>query len=175
MILELYFGKAELEDAERLAALVNSAYRGETSKQGWTTEADLLEGLRTDAAELVQLITSHDSMILICRNNAELIGSVHLQKTEQQVYLGMLAVQPSLQGRGVGKQLLQAAELAAQQTWTVNKFVMAVITTRHELIAFYERRGYQRTGIIKAFPVNPALWMPKVEGLQLELLEKNSN
>jgi len=98
-----------------------------------------------------------------------------LQKIEQQVYLGMLAVKPSLQGSGIGKQLLQAAELAAQQTWTVNKFVMAVITTRHELIAFYERRGYQRTGIIKAFPVNPALWMPKVEGLQLELLEKNSN
>lgn len=172
MTLKLSFIKAEPQDAEQLAALINSAYRGEASKQGWTTEADLLDGYRTNTAELARLLASDDSMILLCKNSEELIGSVHLQKNEEKVYFGMLAVRPTLQGRGIGKQLLLAAELAAQQIWSVSTFVMAVITSRHELIAFYERRGYRRTGSINDFPLNPALWTAKVSGLQLELLEK---
>jgi len=84
----------------------------------------------------------------------------------------MLAVSPPLQGCGIGKQLLQAAELAALEAWAVNRFTMSVIPQRLELIAFYERRGYRRTGISKAFPENSELWTPKVDGLRLELLEK---
>lgn len=171
-MLSLSFTIAQTQDIDPLVTLVNSAYRGEISKQGWTTEADLLDGYRTDAAELQRLIASNDSMIILCKSGKELIGSVHIQSNEELVYLGMLAVKPTLQGGGVGKQLLQTAELAAQQNWVVSKFVMAVITTRQELIAFYERRGYQRTGTIKEFPINPALWTPKVAALQLELLEK---
>lgn len=164
--------KAEKQDAGQIAALVNSAYRGESSKQGWTTEADLLAGRRIDTEEILRLISSDDSMLLLCKAGAELIGSVHLQKQAGQVCLGMLAVSPPLQGRGIGKQLLEAAELAAQQTWAVNKSVMSVISCRHELIAFYGRRGYRRTGASKAFPVNPELWTPKVADLRLEILEK---
>lgn len=164
--------KAEKQDAGQIAALVNAAYRGEPSKQGWTTEADLLAGRRTDAEEILQLISSDDSMFLLCNAGAELIGSVHLQKQAEQVCLGMLAVSPSLQGRGIGKQLLEVAEHAAQETWSVNKSVMTVISCRNELLAFYERRGYRRTGVSKPFPVNPELWLPKVADLRLEILEK---
>jgi ribosomal protein S18 acetylase RimI-like enzyme len=84
----------------------------------------------------------------------------------------MLAVNPSLQGHGIGKQLMREAERTALQTWGAGKAVISVISCRNELIAFYERRGYRRTGISKAFPVNPELWTPKVADLRLEILEK---
>ncbi|WP_333872875.1 GNAT family N-acetyltransferase [Methylobacter sp.] len=164
--------KAEKRDAGQIAALVNSAYRGESSRQGWTTEADLLTGRRTDAEDILRLISNDDSMFLLYKAGAELSGSVHVQKQAEQVDLGMLAVNPSLQGRGIGKQLLEAAEQAALETWGINKLVMTVISRRDELIAFYQRRGYQRTGASKEFPVNPELWMPKVADLRLEILEK---
>ncbi|MGZ5054263.1 MAG: GNAT family N-acetyltransferase [Methylobacter sp.] len=164
--------KAEKHDAGQIADLVNSAYRGEYSKQGWTTEADLLAGRRTVTDEIEQLIATDDSMFLLCKAEAQLIGSVHLQKQAELVYLGMLAVSPPLQGRGVGKQLLFAAEQAAQRIWAVNKSVMSVIESRSELIAFYERNGYRRTGKNKAFPLKPELWTPKVTDLRLEILEK---
>src|SRR5690606_9622758 len=141
--------KAEIQDAGQIAALVNSAYRGEFSKQGWTTEADLVMGLRTGTDEIERLITADDSMFLLYKAETELIGSVHLQKQADQVYLGMLAVSPPLQGRGIGRQLLRAAEQFAQQTWAVNKSLMLVISSRSELIAFYERNGYRRTGVSK--------------------------
>ncbi|MGZ5006316.1 MAG: GNAT family N-acetyltransferase [Methylobacter sp.] len=164
--------KAEAHDAGQIAALINSAYRGETSRQGWTTEADLLDGRRTDADEIVRLIASDESVFLLCKDGADPVGSVHLQKQPGQVCFGMLAVSPPLQGKGIGKQLLSAAERTALETWGANKSVMSVISCRNELIAFYERRGYRRSGISQAFPLNPGLWMPKVADLQLELLEK---
>lgn len=173
MTLPLSIAQAEKHHAEQIAALVNMAYRGESSQQGWTTEADLLAGRRTDTEEILHLITAENSMFLLCRVEAELVGSVHLQKQNERVCLGMFAVRPGLQGRGVGKQLLLAAEQAAQETWVVDKSIMSVIACRMELIAFYERRGYRRIGVSKPFPVNPQLWTPKVADLRLELLEKN--
>ncbi len=170
--MTLSISKAEKHDAGQIAALVNSAYRGESSQQGWTTEADLLAGRRTDTEEILQLISTDDSMFLLCKAEAGLIGSVHLQKQAEQVCLGMLAVRPRLQGRGIGQQLLEAAERAAQQAWAVNKSVITVIACRHELLAFYQRRGYRRTRVSKEFPANPELWTPKVADLCLEVLEK---
>ncbi len=172
MTSTLAISKAEIHDAERITALVNSAYRGVASKQGWTTEADLLLGRRTDTEEILRLISADDSMFLLCKADTELVGSVHLQKQADQVFLGMLAVNPLLQGKGLGKQLLLAAEQAAQEAWTVSKAVMSVIACRNELIEFYQRRGYLRTGVSMIFPVNPELWLPKVADLRLEILEK---
>jgi len=168
----LSFRRATIQDAQAITDLVNSAYRGETSKQGWTTEADLLDGLRTTPQEIRQLITGQDSILLLCYRDAMLAGSVHIQKQGNQAYIGMFVVRPDMQGAGIGKQLLEEAETLARKAWEVNSYVMLVIIFRHELIAFYERRGYRRTGQLSEFPVNPALWMPKVSGLKMELMEK---
>lgn len=172
MMRELTFSKAETQHVEQLVELINSAYRGEPSRQGWTTEADLLDGRRTDSEEILNLLTDADAMIVLCKGGEDVLGSAYLQRAGEQVQIGMLAVSPPLQGRGVGKQLLRAAEAAALQAWPVKRFQMSVIPCRRELIAFYERRGYRRTGVSKPFPVNPALWTAKVDGLCLELLEK---
>jgi len=168
----LSFRRATPEDAQTITDLVNSAYRGETSKQGWTTEADLLDGLRTTSQEIQQLIAGQDSILLLCHRGDELAGSVHIEKQGNQANIGMFVVRPDIQGAGIGKHLLKEAETMARKLWAVNSYVMVVITSRHELIAFYERRGYRRTGELNEFPVNPALWTPKVDGLKMERLEK---
>jgi ribosomal protein S18 acetylase RimI-like enzyme len=174
--MQLY-RKAIITDTEAIAQLVNSAYRGESSRAGWTTEADLLDGSRINSDEIKQLIETKYAIILLCFNDAELVGSVCLekeQKLEQAVvHIGMFVVKPVLQGRGIGKRLLAEAEKLANQTWEVQKFQMHVITVRQELIAFYGRLGYQQKGIFSDFPANPDVWQPKVTGLRLEVLEKN--
>ncbi len=166
------FYQVNKDDAAQMTSLINSAYRGECSRKGWTTEADLLDGSRTDIDEILSLMADDNSMFILCKQNSELQASVHLHNTDDGVHIGMLAVNSLLQGQGIGKALLQTAEITAQQTWSTNRFVMSVISCRYELIAFYERRGYRRTGISKKFPVNPSLWIPKVSGLRLVLLEK---
>lgn len=170
--MALAFSAADANDAEALAELINSAYRGETSRLGWTTEADLLEGRRIDAAGIVNLLIAADSLILVCKQHGQLLGSVHLQHDAGQVQIGMLAVSPRHQGRGIGKQLLLQAEHWAERVWPVRRFSLAVIPLRQELIKFYQRRGYRRTGQIQPFPLNPELWTPKVGDLCLERLEK---
>ncbi len=167
------FRLAVLADVAHIVALVNSAYRGESSRAGWTTEADLLAGQRTDADEIRTLISAVDAIILLLLNDGEIIGTVHLQYENQAAYMGMLVIKPDLQDSGLGKELMTAAEATAIKMWSVGKMLMYVITHRHELIAFYERRGYQRTGKFKEFPQNVKFGIPKVTGLQLELLEKN--
>jgi len=169
-----HFRKAVLTDAEAISKLVNMAYRGESSRAGWTTEADILDGLRTSADEVERLITSEDTIVLLCLDDDELLGSICLEKVNAIVHIGMFVVNPILQANGIGKCLLAEAEKFAQETWAVNKFQMHVITLRHELIAFYERRGYWRTGLLSEFPVNLAVWQPKLAGLQLETLEKSA-
>jgi GNAT superfamily N-acetyltransferase len=167
----LSFRRACAEDADIVAALVNSGYRGEVSKQGWTTEADLLDGIRTDAAEVRNLIELHDSLIYLCLQGEEIVGSVHLQLTNGVGYLGLFVIKPTLQGFGIGKQFMLAAERAAQSAWGIRRMTMTVITVRAELIAFYERRGYRRTGKLIPFPADDQ-HRPKVAGLQMEYLEK---
>ena len=171
-MISLSFRRATLQDAQAITDLVNSAYRGETSKQGWTTEADLLDGLRTTPQEIRQLVTGPDSFLLLCHRDAMLVGSVHIEKQGNRAYIGMFVVRPDIQGAGIGKYLLQEAEALASKSWAVDSYVMVVITSRHELISFYERRGYRRTGELSEFPVNPALWTPKVDGLKMERMEK---
>lgn len=166
------FRQAVIADAETIAQLVNAAYRGESSRAGWTTEADILDGLRTSANEVKRLIEAENTIILLCLKNADLLGSICMEQAPDAIHIGMFVVNPTLQGSGIGKQLLAAAEKLAQQTWVTKKFQMHVITIRHELIAFYERRGYLRTGILSEFPLNPLVWQPKLAGLQLETLEK---
>lgn len=169
----LTFRPAAMADVARIVALVNGAYRGESSRAGWTTEADLLAGQRTDADEVRSLLAADDAIILLCVEGEEIIGSVHLQHSKHVAYMGMLVIKPLMQGRGLGKKLMRAAEGTAIKLWGVEKMLMYVVTLRHELIAFYERRGYRRTGKLKAFPNELRFGIPKVEGLEIELMEKS--
>ncbi len=166
------FRIATTKDAEGLASLINSAYRGNSSRQGWTTEADLLDGLRTDREMLLEMLAAPDSMIVLCETGQQLLGSVHIQRQGASANLGMLAVKPELQGQGIGTRLLEAAETHAASTWPIRRLAIRVIDCRAELLAFYQRRDYRPTGDSEAFPENPRLWQPKVEALRLLTLEK---
>src|SRR5882757_7523226 len=148
-IPSLSFRSATNEDSGRIADLVNSAYRG---SQGWTTEAELLDGNRITLAEVQALIEADRSMILLCMDGTEIIGSVHLRKKDSAAYLGLFVVKPTLQGMGIGKRFMRAAENIAQKEWGIARVSMTVITRRQELMAYYERRGYRRTGQISPFP-----------------------
>jgi len=170
--LKLAFRTATDEDAPGIATLVNTSYRGEPSRQGWTTEADLLAGLRTETSEVLKLLAAEHSQFLLCLESTALVGCVCLEKCGDAAHLGMFAVQPQRQGQGAGKQLLAFAEQTAVETWGTKRMVMSVITRREELLAFYQRRGYRRTGVLKPFPAQSRLWTPLVSDLQLELLEK---
>lgn len=164
------FQTATIQDAQRLAELVNSAYRGDYAKQGWTTEADLLDGQRTDEQSLVTLIeTPLNQFELVFEGKSlKLLGSVHLiQEAPDTLYFGMLTVEPSLQGQGLGKILLNHAENVARG-YGFKKIRCTVIPTRIELIDFYKRRGFKETGSFEEFPTDEKFGIPKVDGLKLQ-------
>ncbi len=144
-----------------LVQLVNSAYRGESAKQGWTTEADLLDGIRIDEPALADLIEDPATTLLKYNNaHGALTGCVYLRQQGTDMYLGMLTVSPREQANGIGKKLLQAAEAHARQQ-NCSAIVMTVISVRHELISWYQRQGYQSTGETKPFPQDPRFGIPK--------------
>jgi ribosomal protein S18 acetylase RimI-like enzyme len=167
----LRFHTATANDIADLNQLVNSAYRGDSSRKGWTTEADLLDGIRTDENGLRDMIQEPSAIILCCRNEANaLLGCVYLKKRNNQLYLGMLTVNPELQGGGIGKQLLKAADAKAAELGC-SSITMTVISVRAELIAWYERHGYKRTGETAPFPADPRFGIPK-QALEFIVLEK---
>jgi len=158
-------------DVHELNLLVNSAYRGESSKKGWTTEANLLQGLRIDEETLYAYFENPD--ITILKNTAEnglITGCVYLEKRSPKVYVGMFSVSPLLQAKGIGRQLLMAAEDYARQL-ACNTLTMTVISTRHELISWYQRRGYQPTGETLPFHHDKKFGNPK-QPIDLIVMEK---
>jgi GNAT superfamily N-acetyltransferase len=164
---------AEPGDAESLSRLVNSAYRGESSRRGWTTEADLLGGQRTDPGTLRELISVDNNAILLMHRNAGLIGCVFLQRKARSAYLGMLTVLPELQAGGIGSRLLAAAEDWVFEIWRFRLVEMTVIRQRSELIAWYERRGYVNTHRREPFPYgDDKFGIPKRPDLEFVVLEK---
>lgn len=164
------FQTATIHDAKNLSKLVNSAYRGDYSKNGWTTEADLLDGQRTDEESLSALIEAPLNQIELMFEGKSLniVGSVHLvQELPDTLYFGMLTIEPSLQSRGFGKILLKHAENVARG-YGFKKIRCTVIPARVELIAFYKRRGFKETGNFEKFPVDPKFGIPKVSDLNLQ-------
>ena len=143
--------KATLQDVPALTTLINSAYRGETSKKGWTTEAHLLEGKRTTEEELAAIISDPKNTFLKYTENEQIIGSVLLVEKEHQLYVGMLTVSPELQNSGIGKKMLAEAENHAKSLG-LSTLSMTVVSVRAELIAWYKRHGYVDTGEREAFP-----------------------
>lgn len=168
------FRRATSADVPQIVALVERAYRGELSRAGWTTEADLLDGQRTDVEEIAGLCASSDARVLLALAGPELCGSVHLAPEPGGLYLGMLAVQPSLQGRGVGRALLDEAERILHDEQFGRRIRMTVIGQRSELIAWYVRRGYRVTGAREPFPYGqPRFGLPRRPDLYFEVLEKH--
>ncbi|MDZ7935356.1 MAG: GNAT family N-acetyltransferase [Emticicia sp.] len=162
---------ATLQDVPELNILINSAYRGESSKKGWTTEEHLLDGIRTDEGDLSELLKKENVTILKYTESGKIIGSVYLEKQVDKLYLGMLTVSPELQGGGIGKKLMQAAENLAIESY-ISKISMTVISVRKELIEYYERRGFKNTGETKPFPMNdPKFGLPKQQ-LSFIVMEK---
>lgn len=162
---------ATKQDAFELNVLVNSAYRGDSSRQGWTTEADLLDGTRTDAATIEDIINNQGYTILKYVEDGKILGCVELHNEDGKLYLGMLTVRPHLQGKGIGKELLKAAETSAEKQKCKSIF-MTVISVRKELIDWYVRHGYKDTGERKPFAFNdPRFGQPKRK-LEFVVLEK---
>lgn len=159
-------------DIPALLVLINRAYRGEISKKGWTTEANLLEGdLRTDAEGLSELLGRENAVILKYTDDAgALTGCVFLEKQGDRLYLGMLSVDPEKQAQGTGKQLLAAASEHAVQKGCRSIF-MRVFTKRRELIAWYERHGYRHTGELQPYEGQSKFGVP-TEPLVFTIMEK---
>jgi ribosomal protein S18 acetylase RimI-like enzyme len=157
---------AQHDDLPSLHAVIERAYRGDAARGGWTHEADLLEGQRTDLATLEAILDDPVTRLLVGEADDRLIGCVQVtDRGNGLAYLGLLCVDPTLQAGGIGKLMLEEAEALAAATLDATRIEMTVIDSRAELIAYYERRGYRRTGEVRDFPIelDPPLFMTVLE------------
>lgn len=168
------FRTATSTDVPALVALVTSAYRGPSSRAGWTTEADLLEGARIDPAVLEADIARRQSRVIVVDDpQGQPIACAHVANEDGHGYFGMFAVAPLLQGRGTGDALLAECERIACEEWALPTMRMTVIDIRQALIEWYERRGYRRTGRFRPFPYGDQRFgIPLRDDLRFEVLEK---
>ncbi|MFF8831461.1 GNAT family N-acetyltransferase [Streptomyces sp. NPDC015131] len=171
---ELIYRDATEADVPALVELVESAYRGDSSRAGWTTEADILDGQRTDPEGVREVITSPGSRLLVVERAGTIVACCQLEHRGDAAYFGMFAVRPGLQGGGLGRRVLTAAERLAADAWGAREMHMTVISVREELIAWYERRGYRRTGRTSPFPYGDERFgLPRRDDLRFELLVKD--
>jgi ribosomal protein S18 acetylase RimI-like enzyme len=167
----MQFRRATLADVSAIVALVESAYRGDASRAGWTTEADFLEGRRTDDDDVKTCIER--GMILLAEDNGAIVACANVAEEDGAGYFGMFSVSPTKQGGGIGSRVLAEAERIVRDEWKLPVMRMTVIDIREELAAFYVRRGYIRTGLKKPFPYGDERFgVPKRADLQFEILEK---
>ncbi|MFV2121410.1 GNAT family N-acetyltransferase, partial [Streptomyces sp. Act-28] len=139
-------------DVPALVSLVESAYRGDARRAGRTTEADIIDGRRTDEDGVREVITTPGSRLVVVERDGDPVACCQLEHRGDTAYFGMFAVRPGLQGGGLGQRVLAEAERLAREEWGVREMHMTVISVRDELIAWYERRGYRRTGRMTPFP-----------------------
>ena len=167
------FRAATATDVPAVVELVTSAYRGDASRRGWTTEADFLDGNRIDPGVLLHDIERPRSRILLAASDDRLHGCAHVAEDDGAGYFGMFAVRPTLQRAGLGRAILAEAERIAGQEWRLPLMRMTVIDLRVELIEWYERRGYRRTGETRPFPAtDPRFGLPRRNDLRFAVLEK---
>ncbi|GAB3728509.1 GNAT family N-acetyltransferase [Luteimonas pelagia] len=169
------FRDAAGTDVPAIVDLVTSAYRGDASRAGWTTEADLLDGERIDAGVLRTDIARPRSRIILLEDAGDrsLLACAHVAEQDGAGYFGMFAVRPGLQSRGLGNAVLAEAERIVREDFGLAMMRMTVIDLRAELIAWYERRGYRRTGRFKPFPYGDERFgRPRRDDLRFEVLEK---
>lgn len=157
----------------RLVELIESAYRGDSSRQGWTTEAHLLDGQRTDPQGVAEVIAEPDGRLLAVEQGGVLVACCQIEHRGTHAYFGMFAVRPRLQGAGVGKVVLAEAERFAAGEWGADEMRMTVLSAREDLIAWYVRRGYERTGATSPFPYGDERFgVPRRADLEFEVLVK---
>ncbi len=169
----LTFRDATDADVDALVELIESAYRGESSRAGWTTEADILQGQRTDPEGVLEVVKAPDSRLLTVEREGRIVACCQLEHRGDHAYFGMFAVSPALQGAGLGRAVIAEAERQARESWGVTEMHMTVITVREDLIAWYERRGYRRTGRTTPFPYGDERFgIPQRDDLEFELLVK---
>ncbi len=169
----LTFRDATDADVDTLVALIESAYRGDSSRTGWTTEADILKGQRTDPEGVLEVIESPDSRMLTVERDGAVVACCQLARRDAHAYFGMFAVSPALQGAGLGKVIIAEAERHAREAWGATEMHMVVVSVRNDLIAWYERRGYRRTGRTTPFPYGDERYgIPQRDDLRFELLLK---
>lgn len=166
---------ATLDDVDAVVALVHSAYRGQSSRAGWTTEADWIDGERTNPGEVSAIISGAESLVLLAEECGTLAASCQLEnRGGGTAYFGMFAVRPDLQGKGTGNWLLAEAEAFARRAWRAEVMRMTVVNVRGELIDWYRRRGYRPTGETEPFPYDdPAFGIPRVPDLAFAVLTKS--
>jgi ribosomal protein S18 acetylase RimI-like enzyme len=169
----LAFRAATTADIPAIVALVESAYRGDASRAGWTTEADLLDGQRIDVQGVAEVIAKPDSRVLLGESDGTLFVCAHIEKQGEACYFGMFSVRPDLQGGGIGKRMLDEAGRIAREQWQCTRIEMTVISVRDDLIGWYERRGFRRTAVFKPFPYGDERFgIPKRDDLRFEILER---
>jgi len=170
----LQFRAASAADIGAIVALVESAYRGDVSRLGWTTEADMLDGQRTDPLTVADVLAKPQCKVLLAESGGELLACAHVQKQGDAGYFGMFSVRPHLQGGGIGRAVLAEAERIARAEWQCREMQMTVISIRDELVAWYERRGYRRSGVFRPFPYGDERFgIPKRDDLRFEVLLKS--
>jgi ribosomal protein S18 acetylase RimI-like enzyme len=172
---ELSFRIAGVADVGRLQPLVHGAYRGDSARRGWTHEADLLDGQRIDAATLTGIITDSAQAVVLAEREGDLVGCVQVtDKSGGLAYLGMLSVDPALQGEGLGRTLIAEAERVAHERFDAVRMEMTVIVQRTELIDWYVRRGYALTGETRPFPATDARFgLPRRDDLAFVVLSRD--
>lgn len=167
---------ASLDSVPDVVQLVNSAFRGDSSRRGWTTEADLLGGQRVDAEMVSEMVQNPNLCLLLLRSEAgELSACLNLENLPKGhlARVGMITVRPTEQGKGVGRQILANAESWAREQWGTRAMEMTVISQRQELIDWYLRRGYVLTKERKPFPYGQARFgLPLRDDLEFVVMRK---
>lgn len=168
----MHFRTAAESDIEALVALVGHAYRGEGGEPGWTTESHLFQGPRTSGSDIRATLRAPEHTLVVAEEDGRLLGCCTVTDQGSSAYFGLFAVSPHAQGTGVGKALLAEAERIARDDLGAARMIMTVITTRDELLAWYERRGYVRTGKVVPFPAEHAIHIRPGVVVELETLVK---
>jgi ribosomal protein S18 acetylase RimI-like enzyme len=169
------------DDASEIAALVNRAYRPAAHERGWTHEADLVAGARTSPQQVRALFGPQSCVLLLCQARelewqaaAQILACVHLDIDGSTAHIGMLATRPDAQAQGLGKQMLAHAEQHAMEHFGVSEFEISVLSARNELLSFYARRGYLRTGVRTPYPLDSGVGQPLLAAITLETLRKTA-